>query len=248
LSLSPKNKVDAKITNYPCESLHPGVESLLNALHLSRAIEVAVGKYKEIEINNQLTSLCSDRSGDWEGTHICREIFNAYFLSAAQLHGIIVIDDIVTGLLSNNDRVISVTINSGKSFLGSFIIDGSGRKRLAGKKMKFREAMYSPPLTAWSGVVDCGDKHLRKDCAVFIPAEDGWIWLAPHADNYCTWTRVSRTHYKKLESLRIIKQSPHWIPAHQNGKNVKSYFSFRITTNYLGKTTCTILSPSPYHS
>jgi len=193
-----------KELNRPSESVHPGVGSLLNKLQIPNAIEAAaLGKYKGIEVNGQFTPLGSDESGDWEGTHISREIFDACLLSAAEQQGVIIMNDTVNDVLSNNDRVIGVTTQSKKTIHASFVIDGSGRRRLAGKKMKFQEAVYSPPLVAWSGLAEyTGNKN-----TTFIPSADGWTWLAPHADGYCTWTCVSLTHHKKLlppENLETV--------------------------------------------
>lgn len=195
-----KPVVAGKNLHYPSESLHPGAATLLNELQITTALEgAAVGKYKGIQVNGQFTSLGSDESGHWEGTHISRQIFDAALLAAATQRSIQVITDTVTGILKHEDRVAGVTTRGGSHVHARFVIDGSGRKRLAGKKMKFREDVFSPPLVAWSGVAQCnaGDEF-SKDRARFIPSETGWTWLAPHLDDRCTWTRLSITHQEKL--------------------------------------------------
>src|SRR3569832_1132548 len=90
----------------PSESVHPGLASLLNKLHIPNAIETAaVGKYKGIQVNDQFTPLGSDESGDWEGIHISSEIFDACLLSAAEQQGVIIMNDTVSDVRCNDDRV-----------------------------------------------------------------------------------------------------------------------------------------------
>jgi len=177
------------------ESIHPGVSAILSKLKAGHCVEPASkGRYEGIAVNDAYNPFGEDEQGAWQGHHINRTIFDAAFLQVVIEEGIAVHDnDIVSDLISSADRVTGLITKAGVKFSCQYIIDASGHKHIAGKKLKFKEKFYSPPLITWTGLSKNipGDHFIfEKKVTRFIPQQYGWTWLAPELNNCCTWTRL----------------------------------------------------------
>lgn len=169
------------------ESVHPGVSSLLDKINATDCIEQSSrGLYEGIQTGENYAALGGDENGKWYGHHIDRNIFDDCLLKATQRQGALITNDNVVDFISENE----IKTSSGKIFTARYIIDASGRKRIAGKKLKFKERFFSPPLVAWTGV-STGVHDLNKSIAQFIPSENSWTWLAPENEGRCSWTKLS---------------------------------------------------------
>lgn len=175
------------------ESVHPGVSSLLKKINAGDCIEQSTrGLYEGIQNGENYSPLGSDENGKWHGSHIDRNIFDDRLLKAAQQQGVSIATESVAEFLFENERVTGIKTSLGKIYTAKYIIDASGRKRIAGKKLKFKERFLSPPLVAWTGVsTGVDDPGFSKPIAQFIPSENGWTWLAPENDGRCSWTKLS---------------------------------------------------------
>ncbi len=178
----------------PSESIHPGVLSILAQLNAARCIDKASrGLYEGIEVNDQFNALGEDEHGAWQGHHINRKIFDAVFLQTAIEQNVTVLDETVSDIISSGDHVTGVTTTAGEQFTSQYIIDAIGHKHIAGKKLKFKETFYSPPLAVWTGVcknIPPSSFLFKKKSTRFIPHSNGWTWLAPEPPDRCTWTRL----------------------------------------------------------
>ena len=179
----------------PSESIHPGVFSLLTQLNAAHCIDIASkGIYEGINVNNQFNPLGEDEHGAWKGHHINRTLFDAAFLQTVIEQDITFIDkDAVEDIISTHDRVTGVMTTSGEQFSCQYLVDASGYKHIAGKKLKFKESFYSPPLVVWTGVsknIPSSSFLFEKNFTRFIPHSNGWTWLAPELPDSCTWTRL----------------------------------------------------------
>ncbi len=186
----------SKIISPPLESIHPGVESLLIQLHAAETIPVASRAiYEGIQTGDHYVPLGADEKGNWQGHHINRDIFDAQLLDHAKKQGVTVIrNETVSELIEENNWVVGIKTASGKTIHSAYVIDASGHKRIAGKKLRFREKFFSPSLVAWTGVaegLDANDTLFKKPVTHFIPCRDGWTWLAPEPPHRCTWTRLA---------------------------------------------------------
>ena len=187
----------------PLESIHPGVSSLLKQLGLEGAEQVAThAMYTGIYAGKTFTSLGEDSSGTWKGMHINREIFNSQLLHRMQNsggNGISVISNvIVENLIQEKNNVIGIKTGS-TEFYTKYIIDASGKKAIAGKKLNFKRRFFSPPLACWTGVSEYNETFpFDTGAAHFISGKDGWTWLAPQPPQYCAWTRLSVVKEKSL--------------------------------------------------
>jgi flavin-dependent dehydrogenase len=179
----------------PSESIHPGVSAIINQLNAGYCIEPASkGIYEGIAVNDAYNAFGKDEQGDWKGHHINRTIFDASFLQTVIEQGITVHDNnIVSDLISSEERVTGLITKAGVQFTCQYMIDASGHKHIAGKKLKFKEKFYSPPLITWTGLsknIPADHFIFEKKITRFIPQQNGWIWLAPELNNRCTWTRL----------------------------------------------------------
>jgi len=179
----------------PSESIHPGVSAILNQLKAGHCIEAASkGMYEGIAVNDAYNAFGKDEQGDWQGHHINRTIFDTTLLQAVIEQEIPVHDhDIVSDLIISGDRVTGLITKAGVRFTCTYMIDASGHKHIAGKKLKFKEKFYSPPLITWTGLsknIPADHFIFEKKCTIFIPHQLGWTWLAPELHNRCTWTRL----------------------------------------------------------
>lgn len=179
----------------PSESIHPGVASVLAQLGAAHCIDIASqGVYEGIAVNDEYNPLGKDEHGVWKGYHINRALFDATLLQAAVQHGVTVIEnDTVTDFITIDNCVTGVITKAGASLRCRYVIDASGYKRLGGKKMRFKESFYSPPLVVWTGVsegIEATSFLFEKKCTRFIPYVNGWTWLAPELPGRCTWTRL----------------------------------------------------------
>ncbi len=192
-----KAKKDNSINDedQPSESIHPGVSAILNQLKAGHCIETASkGVYEGIAVNDVYNAFGKDEQGDWLGHHINRNIFDAALLQALIDQGIPVHDnDTVSYLISSEERVTGLITKAGVKFTCQYMIDASGHKHIAGKKLKFKEKFYSPPLITWTGLsknIPADHFLFEKKITRFIPNKKGWTWLAPELNNCCTWTRL----------------------------------------------------------
>lgn len=195
----------------PLESIHPGVSTLLTQIQAQDAVTNAtVAYYDGIQAGTEYSELGADKSGKWQGSHICRQQFNVSLKACAAAQGVeVVSNENVLDLHFKNGRACRITTSKGKTIHARYIIDCSGRKRFGGKRMRFKEKFYSPPLTAWTGISEGIDPiEYSKLKTIFIPSGAGWSWLAPGAQWQCAWTRLSRSGKIELSPPDELKRYP----------------------------------------
>jgi flavin-dependent dehydrogenase len=183
----------------PLESIHPGVSSLLKKIDAAGVELIATrGTYFGIQASNNYTPLGEDSDGPWQGMHIHREIFNSHLLDRIQASGIPVrVNEKVESFIQENNKVVGIKTKK-TDLNATYIIDASGKKAIAGKKLNFKRKFYSPPLACWTGISKCGNSiPFDNTKAYFIPGNNGWSWIATYAD-YCAWTRLSLPGDKSL--------------------------------------------------
>lgn len=192
-AMIPGNKPHTVGEDAPSESVHPGVETLLKNLDAVSCINASSrGIYYGIRAGNQYTSLGADASGAWGGNHINRGKFDAELLKSVERSGVKIFtgeaaDTIITG----TGRVRGVRTGSGQEIRSNYVIDASGYKCFAGRKLGFKKKFFSPPLVTWTGVSEYTANSDELNTGIFQPAGDGWTWIAPESGHRCTWTRLA---------------------------------------------------------
>jgi flavin-dependent dehydrogenase len=194
----------------PLESIHPGVQSLLEKINAAGAITASCcGTYKGIYAGSNFTPLGEDENGPWEGHHLHRKKFDAALLQHVIALGISIrFGETVHDFILEQENIIGIRSTSG-DYLASFIIDASGKKSIAGKKLNLQQVFYSPPLLCWTGVSgNIIDFPFDHQAAHFIPGNQGWHWLAPLPPNRCAWTQLSIRGEKSIEPPDTLKDFP----------------------------------------
>ena len=165
----------------PLESIHPGVSSLLEKIGAQGAEQRAArATYHGISASGTYTSLGRDENGIWEGLHIDRQIFNAQLLRKTMEQDVpILFNETVEEFIQDGERITGIKTKSGDLY-ATYIIDASGKKAIAGKKLNLHRKFFSPPLLCWTGISGGivsypFDPHV----AYFMPGDDEWTWLAP---------------------------------------------------------------------
>lgn len=196
------------------ESIHPGVSSLLEKINASDAVLTSSrGMYDGIQTGNKYVVLGADENGTWKGNHIDRAVFDAQLLNNAARQGVSIINnETVRELIIENNWVTGVKISSGEIIHSAYVIDASGHKRFAGKKLKFKEKFFSPPFVLWTGVstgiTDTNKFFTKESTTQFIPEKNGWTWLAPQTPDRCTWTRLAKKGMQDLQPPKELIAYP----------------------------------------
>ncbi len=175
----------------PLQSLHPGVQSLLNQLQLPGAIaHAARGTYTGIQVGETIMPLSTVPGEIWTGSHIAPTLFTAYCIQAAQQLGVEVLFDAkVTDILLEDGKVSGIVLAAGRQLNCSYLIDASGHKRFAGRYLNFEEQLHSPRLVCRTGNSFIPEDNPRdKQTAIFTPGKQGWTWEAFSSSGYYTWT------------------------------------------------------------
>lgn len=184
----------------PLESIHPGVSSLINQIGAGGAELIASRSlYSGIHAGNTYTPLGEDDTGVWYGHHISRNVFNSNLLNQVQdLEVHVEFNERVENFLLENNKVIGIKTTT-KDLYAKYVIDASGKKSIAGKKLNFKRKFYSPPLLCWTGISEInGTFPFDLQTSHFIPGDGGWTWLAPQPPKHCSWTRLSMKGDKSL--------------------------------------------------
>ncbi len=201
---------DASISPGPLESIHPGVSSLLEKIGAKGAEQSAArATYHGISANGTYTSLGRDEHGIWEGLHIDRQVFNAQLLRKIMDQDVpILFNETVEEFIQDTERITGIKTKSGDLY-ATCIIDASGKKAIAGKKLNLQRKFFSPPLLCWTGISgEIVSYPFDPHVAYFIPGDDEWTWLAPQPPDRCAWTRLSMKGDKSLSPPAILKDYP----------------------------------------
>lgn len=201
--------IDAASTG-PLESIHPGVSTLLEKIGAA-GVEMAASRamYSGIYAGNTYTPLGNDDKGVWRGSHIIRRVFDSALLRRVGDKGVTIrANETVEEFILDQERFIGIRTNS-EELYARYIIDASGKKAIAGKKLNLKQKFYSPPLLCWTGMSDgIEDYPLDPNAAHFIPGDQGWSWLAPLPPHQCAWTRLSIKGEKTLAPPDELKDYP----------------------------------------
>ncbi len=194
----------------PLESIHPGVSSLLEKIDAQGAEQRAArATYHGISASGTYTSLGHDENGNWEGLHIDRQIFNEQLLRKTMDQDVpILFNETVEEFIQDAERITGIKTKSGDLY-ANYIIDASGKKAIAGKKLNLQRTFFSPPLLCWTGITgEITTFPFDPQVAYFIPGDDEWTWLAPQPPDRCAWTRLSMKGDKSLSPPELLKDYP----------------------------------------
>ncbi|MBW4515763.1 MAG: tryptophan 7-halogenase [Timaviella obliquedivisa GSE-PSE-MK23-08B] len=199
----------------PGETLHPGVEPLLQQMGVLNAVLSAgflrhTGNWVQWEGDRQFAAFGADESGAWQGFQAVRADLDALLLAQAQTLGVTVLHPCrALGLLSNDKgRVVGVNTTQGK-LRSAAVVDAAGGNHWGARQMGLSIQHYAPHLTAYYGYVT-GDCSVRDGAPAIAADEQGWTWTAKVRHQLYQWTRLS-----------FVEPPPrHWLPPEFTGLTV----------------------------
>ena len=192
----------------PGETLHPGIEPVLEQLGIgsARLASVTGARHEGIWIDwngaRRFELFGQDVQGAWRGFQVQRTAFDAMLLARAAEAGAFVRQPCAVSGLLMQDGVLRGVVADGGPVTARVVVDASGRTQWLRRQMGIGAAPRSPQLIARYGYANGACP--QRDAAPQINGDaSGWIWTAMIRPGSYQWTRVS------LNGERI---SADWMP------------------------------------
>ena len=217
----------------PGESLHPGIEPLLQQLGVAeqlcgRTARRFDGHWVHWDGAPRFNGFGADDRGAWQGFHLERAQLDAALLSSAAALGVEVNQPCrARRVLTQSNRVIGVETDSG-CFHATCLIDASGAGRWLGRQLGLPVRHCSPPLVARYGYLQ-GHSATYATAAHLLADPDGWTWIAQVEPQLLHWTRLTFENNGRSASLPLAL---HAFPA--VGPIRGADVTWRITTTAAG--------------
>lgn len=191
----------------PGETLHPGIEPLLEQLEVGEQIRTAdflrhEGNWVDWGDDKGFMPFGSDDRGIWRGFQATRATFDAILLEKVRELGVEIKQPCrALSLLQEKERVTGVKTSQG-DILAKFVIDAGGGFHWLTRQLKLGINKFSHPLLVYYGYVK-GKCPARDEYPAIVADEQGWTWTARVSPTLYQWTRLPLGG-KKLE--------PNWLP------------------------------------
>jgi flavin-dependent dehydrogenase len=180
---------------HPGETLHPGVEPLLQQLGVLDSVLSAGflrhrGTWVQWEEDLQFMPFGEDKSVVWQGFQAWRADFDSILLDRAKAVGVTVLQPCrVMHIITHQGRVIGVETTQGV-FKARIVIDAAGSHHWLAKQLNLMIQTHSPTLLAHYGYVQ-GECPLRDEAPAIVADTQGWTWTAKILPRRYQWTRLS---------------------------------------------------------
>lgn len=239
-------RLDYPFQSTPAESVHPGLDTIMNMLSAHEAITLnARGSYTRIYDGESFQELGRDENGAWTGTHIDKPGFVKSLFAVALSYGLATITDEKIRTIRREKDYIEVSMSNGSQIRSRFMIDGSGKEQLAGKLFKISKTNFSNPIICWSGLSRISDSKLMASLKTsFQKDRQNWLWLAPEINHYCTWTQVSSTKNKVYEVPAVLSNALLVSPIQVHSMRWRLYDQVYSNRTFLCGDAAGLLDPS----
>jgi len=178
----------------PGETLHPGIEPLLDQLGLGTSLRAAeYPRHQGIWVGwaapFHFQPYGGDSAGPWRGFQVVRADFDARLLAAAASDGV----DVRLGaadcrFLLERRRVVGLGCGN-EELHGRFTVDAGGGAHALARALGIRVRRYSRPLAARYGYAR-GELPAPYDAPLIAADDTGWTWTARIGPDRFTWARV----------------------------------------------------------
>ena len=178
----------------PGETLHPGIEPLLDQLGVGDRVRAAnylrhEGNWVEWGHENNFVPYGSDTDGTWLGFQAWRANFDTILLERVRELGVQIMQPCrAISLLQNQGKIIGVKTSQGE-LSASFVVDAGGGFHWLARQLKLEIQKLSPPLIAHYGYVE-GDCPKRDYIPAIVADNQGWTWTARVGSHLYQWTRL----------------------------------------------------------
>jgi flavin-dependent dehydrogenase len=178
----------------PGETLHPGIESLLERLGAGEAVKSASflrhpGVWLQRSGCAQFQPYGEDERGPWLGFQAPRAEFDTLLLTAARSQGVSIYQPhrALRGVVEEG-RFRGAETTAG-TIHAEYTVDASGSSSWLTKQLSLPIHRVSGRLIAWYGYM-CGECRERNSAPRFDYLPDGWLWTARVSPGLYHWTRV----------------------------------------------------------
>jgi len=201
-------------TSYrPGESLHPGIEPLLERLGVIAAVTSAgfprhAGHWVQWDGPRQFQAFGGDAQGAWRGFHAWRVEFEHILLDHASRLGVSIRRHCQADrVMSESGRIIGALTGDGP-IRARWVVDAAGGRHWLARQRNLAVARHSRPLAVTYGCVEGDSPDI--DAAPFLRRmEGGWLWTACVRPNTYAWVRLDLEHRytappPELQTLRPL--------------------------------------------
>lgn len=198
----------------PGESLHPGIDPILDILGVKEAVASAgflrtAGFDRVANGNRQFFPFGHDEQGDWYGYQVWRARFDTILLAHARQCGVHIFQSTKPrSVRSAENRVAGVKTNNAE-FHAAYVIDGTGRSQWLSRKIKLPWKQSSPRLIAWYGYLKVSSQEGGYDIPTFKSDPKHWSWVGLVKPGVLQWTRLSLDSEGESIRLGVPEQLAH---------------------------------------
>lgn len=180
----------------PGETLHPGIEPLLDRLGVVDQLHAAgyvrhLGLWSRWDGSMRFVPYGEDANGPWRGYQAIRADFDHRLLECARTRGATVLAGNVSRVLLNASDEVAGVMTSEGPVQATYVIDCSGGSQILARQLRIPILRYSPQLTARFGYVN---GSFNCPTPSICPDQDGWTWIAEVEPHRFQWTRVTEAH------------------------------------------------------
>lgn len=170
----------------PGETLHPGVEPLLQQLGVS-ALDCLRHSGHWVHWDGPPRFLAFN-DGEWQGLQIHRAVLDDRLLETARTAGVQIFHPSrIDQMLVQQGRVQGVSAGA-TQWKGQYLVDATGRHSWLQRQLQLPWLRFSPRLIARYGY--CHDERLREDELGLFAHAHGWHWIARISPSCLHWTQL----------------------------------------------------------
>jgi flavin-dependent dehydrogenase len=212
----------------PGETLHPGIEPLLERLGAADVLRSATlarhdGHWDATGGRRRFEPFGRDARGVWRGFQAERKVLDAGLRARAAESGVVLLQGVGAAALrqSHAGRVSGVVTSAGEAIAATIVVDAAGGRHWLARQLGIGVRQLSPRYVAtWGYVTSPGRSpsavaRAAATAGMRLPRNplfrrdaDGWIWIAPLGGDRWHWTRLS---------FRGRRMAADWRPSELRG-------------------------------
>ncbi|WP_438868480.1 NAD(P)/FAD-dependent oxidoreductase [Pseudomonas sp. L1(2025)] len=176
----------------PGETLHPGVEPLLQQLQINlQNCPRHLGHWVHWDGPPRFNAFSPGRAIAWQGFQVSRAVLDQQLLERAQAVGVqVTYLKHASQVLLQHNRVQGVRAGT-LQWTGKFVVDATGRHHWLQRQLQIPWRRFSPRLIARFGY--CEDNSLADDKMGLFAHPHGWHWIARISRTCLHWTQLAFT-------------------------------------------------------
>jgi flavin-dependent dehydrogenase len=189
----------------PGETLHPGIEPLLNTLGVSDILHEANqlrqdGIWSAWGESLRFVPYGGDAGGPWRGFQVTRGEFDRRMLERSCHRGASLVALQIISVLRDSSEAVTGLITSVGVIHSDYVIDCTGGVHTLARRIGIPIVRHSPKLIARFGYVR---GHFNGPAPLIRCDTTGWTWIAEVEPDRFQWTRVTGTSHIP---------EPQWLP------------------------------------